>query len=93
MAARLTSDRLAALRLAAEHPHGNISPLLRLEADGRKVFLKASDEAALEELGYAASLCEHGHVNTGPAPYGAPHRGCPHLFRITDEGRQAAAAD
>ncbi len=66
--------------------------LLRVGADGRKVFLKGSDEAALEELGYAASLCEHGHVNTGPAPYGAPHRGCPHFFRITDEGRRAVAA-
>jgi hypothetical protein len=91
MASRLTPNRLTALRLAAAHPQGNISPLIATDSNGRKVYLKASDETALEELGYAASMCEHGDINTSTAgrPYGDPHRGCPHLFRITDAGRQA----
>ncbi|MGW1888133.1 hypothetical protein [Streptomyces sp. NPDC001970] len=92
MAPRLTPDRMAALRPAAAHPTGNISSLIREEADGTKVWLKASDELALEALGYAASICDHGHINTAPStgsPNGAPHRGCPHIFRITKAGRQA----
>ncbi|WP_329583704.1 hypothetical protein [Streptomyces sp. NBC_01361] len=89
MTPRLTPNRLAALRLAAAHPRGNISLLVRTETDGSKVYLKAPDVSALEQLGYAASLCEHGHVNTGPEPYEARHRGCPHLFRITQVGRDA----
>lgn len=85
---RLTPKRLAALRRAAAQPKGNISSLIGVTDTGTKIWLSAADEVALEALGYAASICDHGHINTGTGPtlYGAPHRGCPHFFRITDAG-------
>lgn len=90
MPPKLTPKRLAFLRQAAARPHGDISSLLITDA-GEKVWLRAADEIALEELGYAASICDHGHINTSTSglPYGHPHRGCAHTFRLTDAGRTA----
>ena len=78
MTARMTARRRFALEAAAQHPKGNIDPR----------GATASDERALEDLGYADSICDHGHVRTAPDP-GDRHRGCPHFFRITDKGRRA----
>jgi UPF0042 nucleotide-binding protein len=79
MAYRLTEDRLAALRTAAEHPKGSI--------DARTV--SKADELALEALGLAASIDDCGHVQGADDPEGV-HRSHPHFFRITDAGRRAA---
>ena len=51
--------------------------------------LTARDETALEQLGYAASIDDCGHVNTDPAACGE-HSSHPHFFRITPAGRAAA---
>jgi hypothetical protein len=61
MAPRLTPKCLAALRLAVAHPKGNISSLITT-ATGEKSWLKASDEIALEESGFADSIDDCGHV-------------------------------
>ncbi|MFJ9427875.1 hypothetical protein [Streptomyces sp. NPDC101249] len=79
MPPRLTPKRLAALRLAAEHPKGSIDPRSVTEAD----------ELALEELGLADSIDDCGHVQGAPDPDGE-HRGHPHFFRITKTGRTEA---
>jgi hypothetical protein len=77
---RLTPKRLAALRAAARHPKGSI---LAGALSGR-------DEEALEQLGYAASIDDCGHVNSDPdATSRGEHRGHPHFFRITPAGRAA----
>ncbi|MFE9484618.1 hypothetical protein ACFYNM_39320 [Streptomyces spororaveus] len=90
MAPRLTPTRLIFLRNAASHPKGYIQAMLTSDA-GEKVFLRAADAAALEELGYGASLDDCGHAQGSPDPAGA-HRSHPHYFRITDAGRQAVQA-
>ncbi|WNI19915.1 hypothetical protein [Actinacidiphila sp. ITFR-21] len=79
MAPRLTPKRLAAIRTAAEHPKGSIDP---------RTVSKA-DELALEELGLADSIDDCGHVQRSPDPEHT-HRGHPHFFRLTDDGRAAA---
>ncbi|BBG20668.1 hypothetical protein RVR_P143 (plasmid) [Actinacidiphila reveromycinica] len=89
MAPRLTPKRLAALRLAAAHPKGNISSLI-MTVTGEKSWLKASDEIALEESGFADSIDDCGHIQ-GAADPEREHRSHPHFFRITDAGRQAVA--
>ncbi|WP_331720099.1 hypothetical protein OG762_51625 (plasmid) [Streptomyces sp. NBC_01136] len=78
---RLTEKRLAALRIAAEHPKGSI--------DARSVSI--ADELALEELGLANSIDDCGHVQGTDDPEGE-HRGHPHFFRVTNKGREAARA-
>ncbi|WP_438297668.1 hypothetical protein [Streptomyces sp. HUAS TT7] len=90
MAPQLTPKRLAFLRAAANHSKGSILPMLTTDA-GAKVFLRAADETALEELGYADSIDDCGHVQGSPDP-DHDHRPHPHLFRITDAGRQAVQA-
>ena len=79
---RLTPRRAAALRQAAAHPRGGFPPMT------------ARDEEALEQLGYAASIDDCGHVNTDPAATShSEHRGHPHFLRITPAGRAAAGHD
>ncbi|MFE2693620.1 hypothetical protein [Streptomyces mirabilis] len=87
MTPRVTPKRLAALRAAARHPKGSILPRIDLPS-GKTVWLTPSDEIALEELGYADSIDDCGHIQGSPDPDGTrrPH---PHVFRITDAGRQA----
>jgi hypothetical protein len=78
---RLTPKRLTALQAAAQHPKGSI-PASRLTA---------RDEEALEQLGYAASIDDCGHVNSDPdAASRGEHWSHPHFFRITPAGRAAA---
>jgi hypothetical protein len=72
---RLTPPQLAALRWAAAHPKGSFPPLA------------ARTEEALEQRGYAASIDDCGHINTGPAD--TEHRFHPHFLRITPAGRAA----
>lgn len=77
---RLTPRRIAALQQASAHPKGSIP------AGG----LSARDEEALEQLGYAASIDDCGHVNDDPGATSlSEHRGHPHFFRITEAGRAA----
>jgi hypothetical protein len=53
--------------------------------------MTARDEEALEQLGYAASIDDCGHVNTDPATTSrSEHAGHPHFLRITPAGRAAA---
>jgi hypothetical protein len=79
---RLTAKRLAALRQAASHPKGSIP--------AAQTGLTARDEEALEQLGYAASIDDCGHINTDPAATSrSEHRSHPHFFRITAAGRAA----
>jgi hypothetical protein len=81
---RLTPKRLAALRQAAGHSKGSI-PVV--------AGLTARDEEALEQLGYAASIDDCGHVNADPdATLRAGHGSHPHFFRITPAGRAAVQA-
>lgn len=82
---RLTPRRLAILQAAADHPRGSI-----LIASGRAIA--ASDKEAFEQLGYAASIDNCGHVQGQPDPDGS-HASHPHFFRITPAGRAAAASD
>ena len=77
---RLTPRRLDVLRQATAHPKGGI-PADRLTAQ---------DEEALEQLGYAASIDDCGHVN--PDSQETEHRFHPHFYRITPAGRAAVAA-
>lgn len=86
---RLTPKRLAFLRAAAEHPRGSILPRVELPSGGT-AWLTPVDEVALEELSLADSLDDCGHSH-GTADPGGEHRGHPHLFRITAEGRAAIA--
>ncbi|MFJ2407088.1 hypothetical protein ACIOUE_37975 [Streptomyces xanthochromogenes] len=88
MAPPLTPKRLAFLRRAADHPKGSILPMLVTDA-GVAMFLRGADETALKELGYADSIDDCGHVQGSPDH---EHRSHPHLFRITDAGRQAVQA-
>ncbi|HET6354661.1 hypothetical protein [Streptomyces sp.] len=89
MAHRLTPRRLAALRAAAAHPMGNISPRIEMRP-GETAWLTAADEIALEELGLGNSIDDCGHIQGSADPDGE-HRSHPHLFRITAAGRQAVA--
>jgi hypothetical protein len=78
---RLTPRRLAALLAAAADSEGGIPT-----AD-----LTPRDEEALEQLGYAASIDDCGHVNSDPGDTSlGEHRSHPHFFRITAAGRAAA---
>ncbi|WP_324290274.1 RapZ C-terminal domain-containing protein [Streptomyces antarcticus] len=90
MAPRLTPKRLKALQNAVAHPKGHIGQLIETTDAGKKIWLTAADEIALEELGYADSIDDCGHIQSTPDP-GNVHRGHPHFFSITDTGRQAAA--
>jgi hypothetical protein len=75
---RLTTPRLAALRQAAAHPKGSFPSLT------------ARTEIVLEQLGYAASIDDCGHVNTdAAASQETEHRYHPHFLRITPAGRAA----
>jgi hypothetical protein len=80
---RLTPRRLAALQQAAAHPKGGIIPGVS--------DLTISDVEALEQLGYAASIDDCGHVNTFPSADFTPskHDCHPHFLRITPAGRAA----
>jgi hypothetical protein len=83
---RLAPKRTAALARAAQHPKGSIP--------ASQLGLTARDEEALEQLGYAASIDDCGDVLTSePRPADDPHRGHPHFFRITAEGRAAVSGD
>ncbi|THA47506.1 hypothetical protein [Streptomyces sp. A1136] len=88
MAPRLTPKRLKALQNAVAHPKGNIGPLIETTDAGEKIWLRPTDEIALEELGYADSIDDCGHVQGSPDPEHI-HRGHPHFFSITEAGRQA----
>jgi hypothetical protein len=77
----LTPRRLAMLRAAAGHPKGSIPSR----------GLAARDETALEDLGYAASIDDCGHISAD-ADACSEHSSHPHFFRITQAGRAAAAA-
>ncbi|MEU2454818.1 RNase adapter RapZ [Streptomyces sp. NPDC012765] len=88
MTPRLTPKRLKALQNAAAHPKGNIGSLIETTDAGKKIWLTAADEIALEELGYADSIDDCGHTQGSPDPDNV-HRGHPHFFAITDAGRQA----
>lgn len=82
---RLTPKRLAALQQAASHPKGGVPP----------GGLTAGDIEALEQLGFAASIDDCGHINTPPPPDGYTPEGHdfhPHFFRITPAGRAAVQA-
>lgn len=81
---RMTPRRFAALKSATSHPRGSIPA-------GQ---LSGRDEEALEQLGYAASIDDCGHVNNDPAQTAAgEHRSHPHFLRITGAGRQAVQAE
>ncbi len=77
MAPRLTPKRLKALRNAVAHPKGNIGQLIETTDAGKKVWLTAADEVALEELGYADNIDDCGHIQGSPDPDNV-HRGHPH---------------
>ena len=83
MAYRLTARRITALRQAVAHPKGSIHAMT-----------PASDQHALEGLGYAAFIDDCGHVNVYDQPSQSPteHSGHPHFLRVTDAGREALAA-
>jgi hypothetical protein len=81
---RLTARRLAALRHAAATATGGIP-------SGSGLTIR--DVEALEQLGYAASIDDCGHVNANPsATARGPHRSHPHFLRITPAGRDAVQA-
>lgn len=90
MAPRLTPKRLRALQNAVAHPKGNIGPLIETTDAGKKIWLTAADEIALETLGYADSIDTCGHIQGSP-DLDNIHRGHPHFFAITEAGRQAVA--
>lgn len=83
---RLTPRRLAALQQAAAHAKGSIIPGV--------TGLTNRDVEALEQLGYAASIDDCGHVNTFPSADFTPseHDCHPHFVRITPAGRAATQA-
>jgi hypothetical protein len=83
---RLTPKRLAALQQAAAHAKGSIIPGVS--------GLRIHDVEALEQLGYAASIDDCGHVNTFPCADSTPseHDCHPHFLRITSAGLAAVQA-
>lgn len=82
---RLTPRRLVALQQAASDAKGGIPTR----------DLAAGDIEALEQLGFAASIDDCGHINTSPPPGGYTPEGHdfhPHFLRITPAGCAAVQA-
>ncbi|MFF3256494.1 hypothetical protein ACFYWP_37185 [Actinacidiphila glaucinigra] len=74
---RLTPKRRDALTEAAQHPRGSIS-----------ARTAKADQAAIEAMGFAASIDDCGHQLEDGKDAGE-HRSHPHFLRITEAGRDA----